>query len=49
VVLGGGVVESKKNISMMTLQQVRECIGGMLLNERLKVCGPSIVGSPSAK
>ena len=34
---------------MMTLPQVRECISNMLLDERLKVCDPSIIGSPSAK
>ena len=32
----------------MTLQQVRECAGDMLLSERLKVCNPNVAGSPSA-
>ncbi|MCL2624010.1 MAG: hypothetical protein FWD31_10130, partial [Planctomycetaceae bacterium] len=49
MVLNDGVVESKKNVPMMTLPQVRECIGCMLLGERLNVCDQSVVGSPSAK
>jgi hypothetical protein len=38
VVSDGGVALSKKSVSAMTLQQVRECISGVLVDERLKVC-----------
>ena len=30
---------------MMTLQQVRECIGGLLLSERLKICDQNTIAS----
>jgi hypothetical protein len=29
---------SKKSVPMMTVQRVRECIGELLVNERLSIC-----------
>jgi len=38
MVSNGGVIDSKKEVPMMTLQRVRECFAGVLIAERLKVC-----------
>jgi hypothetical protein len=40
MVSDGGIIDSKKEVSMMTLQRVRECFAGVLIAERLKVCSP---------
>lgn len=40
MVFDGGVIDSKKEVSMMTIQRVRECFAGVLIEERLKLCSP---------
>ena len=40
MVSDGGIVVSKKTVPMMTIQRVQECLAGVLIGERLKVCSP---------